>query len=520
MSGGPDSLYGYTEFAPAGRTTDRELAEQVRRSMEDPCVQVVLEAVHGFLLILNSQRQILAANSEVLEALHREEPGCLIGLRPGEAFNCVHFTEGPEGCGTSKHCRTCGAVLSILASQASGKRAVDECRLSALEHGKLVAHEFRVSSTPVTIGGEQVTAFVLHDISDEKRRLVLEQTFLHDFLNSLGGISGWSTLLGELDPGTASREILALAETLKDEVYSHRTLLEAESGDLVVNRQTFPVADLLEQLRVVFSNHPTREGKHLEVGAPPDGSQVFTDRALLLRVLINMVKNAFEASAPGGAVRVWFERREGRPGFVVHNHGVITPEAEAHIFERSFSTKGSRGHGIGTYSMKLFGENYLGGTVSYTSSSTAGTSFYILLPADVTAPASPAETAAASGGRVLLVEDDEALSRLAVLFLERLGYTVVACPDGVEAEEIFRDAPGQFDLVITDSRMPRMNGLELVRRLHQIRPDVPIFLSTGATSDPGIRQAMGAGMLRDVIAKPYTLPTLAQTLRKGLAGSR
>jgi signal transduction histidine kinase len=95
-----------------------------------------------------------------------------------------------------------------------------------------------------------------------------------------------------------------------------------------------------------------------------------------------MVKNAIEATEPPGRVNVRFELRQGGGCFVVNNPGEIPENVALQIFKRSFSTKSSHGRGLGTYSMKLFGERYLGGTVDFSSSQSEGTSFFITLPAE------------------------------------------------------------------------------------------------------------------------------------------
>jgi CheY-like chemotaxis protein len=511
-----------TYFAEAGRTVGEQLQAQVRRSMEDPCIRVVLEAVDGYLLILNAQRQILAANEELLRALNHDDPGSLIGLRPGEAVNCLHFSEGPEGCGTSKQCASCGAVLTILASQADGRRVTGECRLSALSEGKLVAHDYRVTCTPLDLGGERLTAFVLNDISSEKRREVLEQTFLHDFANSIGGIEGWSQLLGQLDSSAAAREILALTDTLKDAVLSHQTLVQAERGELAVNAQPCSAEDMLGRIRSTFQGHPVRMAKYLEIEPAPEDARFTTDPALLMRVLTNMVKNAFEATPKGGAVRLWFEWRKGRPAFVAHNPGVIGEGVRPHIFERSFSTKAAQGRGIGTYCMKLYGERYLGGSVSFESTPATGTRFSIELPpagqlAHHAGPTAP-DVRANGVTRVLLAEDDESLSRLFTLFLEQLGLHVALCRDGEEALEAVRAAPDDIDLLITDGKMPRMGGLELGREVRAIRPDLPMLYCTGSSPGVDLRDSLDEAGFRGLISKPFSIPSLASALNAVIPG--
>jgi signal transduction histidine kinase len=104
-----------------------------------------------------------------------------------------------------------------------------------------------------------------------------------------------------------------------------------------------------------------------------------SDPALLSRVLTNLVKNALEASAVGEIVtltcRSWGEFVE----FSVHNPSVMPPEVRRQIFQRSFSTKGA-GRGLGTYSVKLLTERYLGGTVDFDSVEGEGTTFRARYP--------------------------------------------------------------------------------------------------------------------------------------------
>ena len=77
---------------------------------------------------------------------------------------------------------------------------------------------------------------------------------------------------------------------------------------------------------------------------------------------------------------------EGGVRFTVRNEGVIPPMVQEHIFQRSFSTKAQYGRGLGTYSMKLLGERYLGGKVSFVSNAECGTVFSLELPPGSTSP--------------------------------------------------------------------------------------------------------------------------------------
>ncbi len=124
---------------------------------------------------------------------------------------------------------------------------------------------------------------------------------------------------------------------------------------------------------------PQGEGGALRRATHPKPHQTLTcAQALLFRVVGNMTKNALEACSADGTVTLGCHGGDG-VCFWVHNPGEIPHDIQLQIFNRSFSTKG-QGRGIGTYSIKLLGEKYLGGTVSFTSNPESGTTFRIVVP--------------------------------------------------------------------------------------------------------------------------------------------
>lgn len=371
-----------TYFASAERVEPETLAAQVHGMAKTPLVQALLNAVDGFVLVLNQQRQVLAANRSVLEAVGVDSVECVIGDRPGEVFNCASASLGPGGCGTSPACSTCGATIAILASQVSEKPRVGECLLTVNSNGRSKPAEYRVKCTPVEIEGEPLTILALTDISAEKRRDALESFFLHDLMNTIGGLMGWSELLSLIGPTTskeAATKIFAITQRLAREVRDHRMLLLAEKGDLEAVIKPVLVSDLLQSLSLVFEENPLLEERELVVDRVEPGLVVRTDEALLVRVLTNLTKNALEAVKSDGFVRVYFEIREDRPVFSVWNPGQIPKHIAMQIFKRSFSTKGEKGRGLGTYACRVFVEDYLGGRVSFVSTQDKGTTFTVEL---------------------------------------------------------------------------------------------------------------------------------------------
>jgi signal transduction histidine kinase len=382
MKSDPPPASPQTHFAPAGRVSRSELDAEVASCLNNPVAQVVLEAVESYALILNEQRQMLTVNAALAEALAQEDPTCFLGLRPGEIFGCVHVEEGPDGCGTSKACGRCGAVLTILAAQRANHPVEGECLLSTKADGVWSAQEFQVRATPLAIGGHAFLVLVLKDISAQKRREVLEQVFLHDLMNTLQGLRGWTELLQMTpeSPLAAAEKIATLADHLTGEVQAQRLLLQAERGELATVQREIPLVEFFQELLSAIQSHQCATGRRLEILPLAAGLALRSDPRLLRRILLNMAINALEATGPGGTVRIQAEREGGAVRFSVTNPGLIPEAIASQIFLRSFSTKGRPGRGLGTYSMKLLGENILGGRVGFHSSPDRGTEFFLQLP--------------------------------------------------------------------------------------------------------------------------------------------
>jgi len=239
-----------------------------------------------------------------------------------------------------------------------------------------------VRATPLEIAGHRFLVLVMRDISAQKRREVLEQIFLHDLMNTLQGLRGWTELL-QMSPGNplaAAQHIVSISDHLTEEVFSQRMLLQAERGELNAVIREVPLAELLEELEGAILKHRCSENRKLEIRTQAAESRIHSDPRLLQRILLNMAVNAFEATPPGGSVGIRAEGKDGGCLFSVHNPGYIPEDVASRIFLRSFSTKSASGRGLGTYSMKLLGENILRGKVGFTSTQAEGTNFFLFLP--------------------------------------------------------------------------------------------------------------------------------------------
>ncbi len=118
--------------------------------------------------------------------------------------------------------------------------------------------------------------------------------------------------------------------------------------------------------------------------------------------------------------------------------------------------------------------------------------------------------------RILLVDDDVHLLNMAEKIIERLGYNVIAHTNSDDALQIFKDLPSQFDLVITDYRMPGMNGAELSREILKVAPDIPIIMCSGFTSEFSGEDADALGIKR-FIRKPLMKKDFALLIEDALS---
>ena len=119
--------------------------------------------------------------------------------------------------------------------------------------------------------------------------------------------------------------------------------------------------------------------KKIELDKKSASVMIQTDVRLLTRILLNLLKNALEASSSGESVKIGCNFSNETISFWVKNSAAMTESVKSQMFQRSFSTKGP-GRGVGTYSVKLLTERYLGGKVDFKSSKEEGTVFYIHLP--------------------------------------------------------------------------------------------------------------------------------------------
>jgi hypothetical protein len=367
-----------TLYAPPERATASELTENLRTITDNPIIDVLMHAANGLFAVLNESRQILAINESFLRMMGIENAGDVLGMRPGEYVRCVHACEMPGGCGTSSYCSTCGAVIAMLASLDTNLPQERTCTITVDRDNQEVDLFLQARCCPLTIEGGTFILLFMQDISVQQQRAILERTFFHDINNLLCGIVGRSGLLAEHDE--RHRQLHNAVLRLSQEMAIQRTLLESINGTYAPLYSSISISCILDEQQETFSDHPLAVGRDLLINRPVTDIPLVTDLHLVNRILTNMIANALEASEPGGQVTVSVEPGGNSLSFLVWNRGCIPVDIRKRIFQRNFSTKQALGRGLGTYSMKFFGEKILGGQVSFDTSTDHGTTFRFTVP--------------------------------------------------------------------------------------------------------------------------------------------
>jgi hypothetical protein len=377
-----DTVCSY--YAPAERASGDEMKRHIEMASRNTVVDALMKAISGILAVLNEHRQILVLNNTLLRMLGIDDAERVLGLRPGEALNCIHAYEQPGGCGTSRFCSTCGAAIAIVTSLGNSKPAERKCVVTIQKNGEHVDLYFRVRCSPIVLGGERFLLLFLQDTTAHQRRAALERMFFHDISNLIEGLNLASCLLlrgKEGDRHELTKRIVQLSSRLTKEVAIQKTLTRESPEIYQLSFEVVSARDTVYELQEIFASHPAARARRLRLPETIPDFTLTTDFSLLLRILTNMLINAFEATREGGEVRLWLEQGDDAVTFCVWNKQVIPEEVSRRIFQRNFSTKEESGRGLGTYAMKLFGETYLRGNVDFTTSEIGGTVFRLCLPA-------------------------------------------------------------------------------------------------------------------------------------------
>lgn len=355
----------------------------------------------------------------------------------------------------------------------------------------------------------------------------------HDFNNILTAILGNISLALNSKPGGSVSERLEAAQkaTHRAQELAGQLLTFAKGGAPI--KQTANLGQLLEDTLVVsLAGTTTHPVFHLSDDLWP----IEADPGQLAQVISNIASNADQAMPAGGTLRVTAENvelmadsltlglRAGRwVRFTFHDEGIGIPEHYLKkVFDPYFTTK-PKGSGLGLATAYSVVKNH-GGIISAESKPGTGTTIIVCLPASdkQLAPASApvAEPVPVGSGRVLVLDDEEAICMLVTCALEPLGYEVTETQDALTAIAKYDEALKEgrkYDLVISDLTIPGgMGGQEAIQRLLELDPDVRAIVSSGYANDPVMSRYEEFGF-SGMIAKPYEIDALGRKVAEIMA---
>jgi len=355
----------------------------------------------------------------------------------------------------------------------------------------------------------------------------------HDFNNILGAILGYAEMARD-DCSSKSLiardldQVIQASHRAKDLVkqilaFSH----QAEIQKIPLQ----PASIVKEVTKLLRSTLPTTITILQKID--PDISLILADPTQIHQILINVTTNAFHAMEDfGGTLTISLENTAlsqqdlvsfpyCQPGnyvklSIADTGKGVAPEIRERIFDPYFTTKETgKGTGLGLSIVHGIIKSY-GGSITCHSQMGKGTDFTIIFPAfeeEAVSDTQPIEKISLGTERILLIDDESMLAEMAGEMLGRLGYSVTVKTNSLEALNTFKNEPDAFDLVITDQTMPGMTGMDLSRRILQIRSDMIIILCTGFSPLISEEKAKAIG-IKGFAYKPLTKKGLANLIRQ------
>jgi len=421
-------------------------------------------------------------------------------------------------------------------------------------HGRLVNrkkdgsfYEADATISPVLDKSDKITNFVsikrdvTHEIELEKRLIQAQKMesigtlaggIAHDFNNILFSVFGYTEMaLDDTGKGTVLhknlQEVVIAAHRAKDLVKQILTFSRQADQELKPLKVQLVVREVLKLIKASLPST-------IEINRNISNTCgfVMADATQVHQIAMNLLTNAYHAMEDeGGKLDVTLKEVDldvdelKDPAMVPGSYVCLTVEDTGtgidksiidRIFEPYFSTKEKgKGTGLGLAMVHGMVKSY-GGNIRVYSEPGKGTAFHVYLPVIQTQAEKkePRVVSPVEGGteRILLVDDEVQIVRMEQQMLERLGYHVTARTSSIEALEAFRAAPDKFDLIITDMTMPNMTGVELAKKIIEIRPDISMIICTGFSEKISADKAKAMG-IHGYVMKPVVKSELAKKIR-------
>ncbi|UCH10134.1 MAG: response regulator [Fidelibacterota bacterium] len=409
------------------------------------------------------------------------------------------------------------------------------------------------TATAVRDKDNRIVAYqgIMRDVTEQReleRQLIQSQKMesigllaggiAHDLNNILTPITVAIQLLQDKLEDTKDQQLLETLEAnasrgadIVKQVLTFARGMEAEFAELQPRK-------LVEELAGIIQ-HTFPKNITVAIETQDDLPIIKGNNTQLHQVLLNLCVNARDAMPDGGTLSITAENVTveadyarlhalAQPGpyvrISVTDTGVgMPPHVVQKVFEPFFTTKSvGKGTGLGLSVVHSIVSGH-GGFMDVHSEVGRGATFMVFLPLDPTAGKRPAKAEDIDLHRghdelILVVDDEESIRLLTKEILESFNYRVLTANNGAEALVLYSANQADIRVVMTDMLMPEMDGPATIRAIRELDPDIPIIATSGLATDEPIL-ADGVEMnVQASIAKPYSAPTLLQTVSRVLKG--
>ncbi len=513
---------------------ERIQAEELYRKASENW-QATFDAITDFVLLLSVDHEVLDVNKAALASMGKSRAE-VVGRR---CFEVIHGADSPI------------AFCPCIDSFNSGSKDVVVGEHS--ENGRV----FELIAWPIFNKAKQIRAFahIIKDITERRKteeNLRMIETRLrqsekmeaigqlaggiaHDFNNVLGGIIGFTDMsLNIVEKGSAVERnltrILDASNRAKNMVQRILTFSRQDNPHKANVSISYIVSEVLELLSVTIPS-----SVRIESDLQNDAKPVLADPTQINELILNLAMNAVYAMKNKGTLKMRLysstvgDEAYGYIGRIASGEYSVVEVIDTgcgmddltlkKAFDPFFTTKPvGQGTGMGLSVVLGIVQSHCG-DVQVETEHGKGTTFRIFLPTCTV----PATVSAAKkkpeikGGteHILFVDDEKMMIEMAQEMLGKLGYKLTCMTSSLEALRFIEERGSEIDILITDQTMPSMTGVELAKAALKIRPDLPVILCTGYSTEINPERVAAIG-IHKLAMKPLRLHEFAEILREVL----